>query len=39
MKKIDKHETIWEQAQRLKEEAKRLAELHKDKPVTKYDLK
>lgn len=39
MKTKDKYETIWEQAQRLKEEAKKLAELHKDKPVKKYDLK
>ena len=38
-KPIDKYETIWEQAQRLKEEAKKLAELHKDKKPTKYLLK
>jgi len=32
-------ESIWEQEQRLKEEAKKLAEQNKDKPVTKYLLK
>jgi len=32
-------ETIFEQEQRLKEEAKKLAELNKNKKVIKYDLK
>jgi hypothetical protein len=32
-------ETIFEQEQRLKEEAKKLAEKFKDKKPTKYDLK
>jgi hypothetical protein len=40
MKTIDKRfETIFEQEQRLKLEAKKLAELHKDKKPTKYLLK
>lgn len=39
MKTKDKYETILEQAQRLKEEAKKLAELHKDKKPTKFLLK
>ena len=40
MKTIDKRfETIFEQEQRLKEEAKKLAEKFKDKKPTKYDLK
>lgn len=32
-------ETIWEQEQRLKEEAKKLSEQNKNKPVNKYLLK
>ena len=39
MKTKDRHESIFEMEKRLKEEAKKLAELHKDKPVKKYDLK
>ena len=39
MKNKDRHESIFEMEKRLKEEAKKLAELHKDKPVKKYDLK
>ena len=40
MKTIDKRfETIFEQNQRLKEEAKKLAEKFKDKKPIKYDLK
>jgi acyl-[acyl carrier protein]--UDP-N-acetylglucosamine O-acyltransferase len=40
MKTIDKRfETIFEQEQRLKEEAKKLAEKFKDKKPIKYDLK
>jgi len=40
MKTIDKRfETIFEQNQRLKEEAKKLAEKFKDKKPTKYLLK
>lgn len=40
MKTIDKRfETIFEEEQRLKEEAKKLAELNKNKKVIKYDLK
>lgn len=38
-KPIDKNETIWEQEKRLKEEAKELAEKHKDVKPIKYDLK
>ena len=34
-----RHESIFEQNQRLKEEAKKLAEKFKDKKVTKYILK
>lgn len=37
--KLNRHESIWEQEQRLKEEAKKLSEQNKDKPVTKYLLK
>lgn len=36
---MNRHESIWEQEQRLKEEAKKLVEQNKDKPVTKYLLK
>ena len=37
--KMNRHETIWEQEQRLKEEAKKLSEQNKNKPVNKYLLK
>lgn len=35
----EKTETIFETEHRLKERAKELAELHKNKKVIKYDLK
>jgi hypothetical protein len=38
-KPIDKHESIWDEDKRLREEAKKLAELHKDKKASKFDLK
>lgn len=38
-KKTNNHETIFEMEARLKVEAKKLAEIHRDKKVTKYDLK
>jgi hypothetical protein len=34
-----RHESIWDEDKRLREEAKKLAELHKDKKATKFDLK
>lgn len=36
---LEKSETIFETEQRLKQEAKQLAEIHKNKKVTKYLLK
>ncbi len=38
-KPIYRHESIFEMEKRLKQEAKKLAELHKDKKPTKYLLK
>lgn len=38
-KKSAKRETIFEQEKRLREEAKELAEKHKDVKPIKYDLK
>ena len=38
-KKSAKRETIFEQEKRLREEAKKLAEKHKDVKPIKYDLK
>ena len=36
---LEKSETIFETEHRLKQEAKLLAEIHKNKKVTKFDLK
>ena len=36
---LEKSETIFETKHRLKQEAKNLAEIHKNKKVTKYLLK